>query len=147
MAYTSVWNLQPSTRTRRTMRSTEASMQVDQRLNPREFRREGQAELRDWRRTQRLMSSMKVLAASPGASFPRAFHKHKDLEGFYRLMENPSVRWQGVLSAHGNRTVRRAVECGEVLIVHDTTDVRFPLRELSPMRANPGLLSTATQGF
>ena len=122
-------------------------MQVDRWLDPTEFRREGRAELGDWRRTQRLMCSMEAIAASPEASFPTAFNKHKDLEGFYRLVENPSVTWRDVLSGHRDRTVERAQECGDVLIVHDTTEVRFPLRELSPIRANLGHLSTATQGF
>jgi len=125
----------------------EARLQVEQWLNPREFRREGQAKLGDLRRTQRLMHSMEVLAASPEASFPMAFNKHKDLEGFYRLVESSSVAWRDALSGHKNRTVGRVAEHDEVLIVHDTTDVRFPLRELMPMRENLGLLSTATQGF
>lgn len=90
---------------------------------------------------------MDAIAALPGASFPRVFNKNKDLEGFYRLVENPSVKWRDVLSAHQDRTVERAQELKDVLILHDTTEVRFPLRELAPMRTNLGSLSTATQGF
>ncbi len=122
-------------------------MQVDHWLNPGEFRREGQAKLGDWRRTRRLMNSMDAIAASPSASFPTAFTTHKDLEGFYRLVENESVKWRDLLSTHQERTVARTQEPNDVLIAHDTTDVRFPLRALSPLRENLGLLSTATQGF
>ena len=93
------------------------------------------------------MHSMDAIAALPGASFPRVFNKNKDLEGFYRLVENPIVKWRDVLSAHQDRTVERAQELKDVLILHDTTEVRFPLRELAPMRTNLGSLSTATQGF
>jgi len=122
-------------------------MRIDKWLEPKEFRLEGQAPLGDWRRTRRLMRCVDALAASPSVSFPTAFDAHKDLEGFYRLVENPRVKWKDLMSPHKDRTVQRAQECKEVLIVHDTSDVRFPLRELSPMRANLGLLSTATQGF
>lgn len=122
-------------------------MQVENWLSRDEFQREGQSRLGDWRRTQREVFCMKRLAESPSASFPEAFKAHKELEGFYRFVENPKVKWRGVMSAHQERTVERVHESEEVLIVHDTTDVRFPLRELSPMRSDLGLFSTATQGF
>jgi hypothetical protein len=85
----------------------------------------GLADFGDPRRRARLERIADQLAASPDSSLPKTLGNPSQLEGTYRFLNNPQVEPEQVLNAHTGCTVRRAVEAGTVLVVHDTTEFAF----------------------
>lgn len=84
------------------------------------------AELGDVRRTRRLQRIAERAMQSPDAGFPRMVGDDSELEGLYRFFSSEQVDPDDALKPHIEATFRRmrAVQ-GPVLVVHDTTDLRF----------------------
>lgn len=85
------------------------------------------AELGDERLSKRLSTLVDSLAASPASSFPVAARDEAELEATYRFFGNEKVAPKSILAPHIRATVDRAVECGSVLVAHDTTQFNFGL--------------------
>lgn len=101
------------------------------------------ARLPDRRLLARAESVTRALSARPGDSFPDAMGSESELEGLYRLLNNPRVNHPQLLESHVLNTVDRAQAIGDVLAIHDTTTNKFP--HLSPEEV--GELNTGTAGF
>lgn len=84
------------------------------------------AELGDPRRVQRVMHTVRRLAAAPDVSFPRAMGNEADVEGAYRLLNSTHVSSRPLADAYGRSTAERARDVGTVLAIHDTTTCEFP---------------------
>lgn len=82
------------------------------------------AELRDRRRTRRLMLMAEKAAAKPSDSFPNIFDEAA-LEGTYRFFSNDGVRYSDVIEPHIRRTVERSLEVESVLALHDTSMMTY----------------------
>lgn len=102
-----------------------------------------QARLPDMRLVARTGTVMAALAKCPGESFPDAMGSEKELEGLYRLLNNPRVNHPQLLESHVLRTVERAKAAGDVLALHDTTTNKFPGLSSEEI----GELNTGTAGF
>jgi hypothetical protein len=81
--------------------------------------------LRDARLVARFGRVSKTLAARPERSFPKAFSTQGELEAAYRFLNNPRVSAEQLLEPHFAATAARAVAAREVVLVHDTTELRF----------------------
>jgi hypothetical protein len=101
------------------------------------------AELGDVRRGVRLVRLARSAAEHPNASFPNMVGSEAELEGAYRLLGNPAVRWDRVLAPHRAETARRAEQAGRVVVVHDTTECTFAHGDPREM----GRLATGKPGF
>lgn len=83
--------------------------------------------LPDERLCRRVRSFVEAAWRSPSESFPRMLQDAAQLEGGYRLLNNPRVTFsalQGPLAAHAAARARDAE--GDVVVVHDTTEVETP---------------------
>jgi transposase-like protein len=86
----------------------------------------GQAELRDVRRTKRLVQVAGRIVAHPGGTLPEKMAEPADLKAFYRLMNCPAVTHAAVMETHRQLTLSRMRECdGVVLLIHDTTQLDY----------------------
>jgi hypothetical protein len=101
------------------------------------------AELGDPRRSRRLARLGAKLAAAPWSSIPLALEDDAEVQGAYRLANNPRVTFEAVLQPHVEATIESAQRVREVLLVHDTTDCAFPM--LDPKEL--GYLQTGKAGF
>lgn len=92
-------------------------------------------------RRDRLMA---VLEQHPDAAFPAACADDAEVEALYRFLRNRRVSLDTLLEPHLVATHRRCAAVGEVLVIHDTTDMVF-----TGEAARPGLatLGTGRQGF
>lgn len=104
------------------------------------------ADLGDPRRTQRLIRCGSRIAEKPDASFLEIFEDPAELEGFYRLVRSDYVDMDTLLSGHRDQTRQRCNEHDEVLVLHDTTEFRFPLVD-GYMREGLHSFSKEKQGF
>jgi len=102
------------------------------------------ADLKDARLTARLCRVVEALSVNPAASFPQAMPSEAELEGFYRLVRNEKVTFDKVVSPHVVATVQRAGAHDTVLVVHDTTEVRF---QGEARRAGLGRVGQCGPGF
>jgi hypothetical protein len=100
-------------------------------------------ELGDPRRTKRLTRVVERLARSPSKSLPCALADDAELQGAYRLVNNPSVTFAAMLAPQTKATTLRAEQAGDILVLHDTTDCSFP--HLDP--GELGYLNTGKAGF
>jgi hypothetical protein len=66
-----------------------------------------------------------------------------NLQGAYRLMNNPAMTFELLMAQLQQVTARRAAEAGNVLVLHDTTSCSFP--DLDPQEV--GYLPTGKAGF
>ncbi len=98
----------------------------------------------DERLTTRLVQTALSLAADPTASFPSAFSCDAALEGAYRFLNNRRVNADEILQGHYEATAARANGQKHVLLLHDTTEMRFGG---SSTREGLGTLSGTGQGF
>ncbi len=105
------------------------------------------ADLGDARRGRRARQVGVSIAMKPNLSFPKLFSNEAELEGFYRLVENEDVEWRELLRAHAQQTVERVAQAGEVLIIHDTTDVRFRTYWPERIRSRMSAVSVAWHGL
>lgn len=82
----------------------------------------------DARLNRRVQRCAIALGAGPKRSFPDVFPNKADLEGFYRLMQNPVVDAEDLVAPHRRQSWSRW-SSGEVpfaLIIHDTTELAWP---------------------
>ena len=86
----------------------------------------GSACLGDRRRERRLIRIADRIVSHPGGSLPKKLGTPAELKGMYRLMNHEAVTHAAVLQPHIERTRRRMTEhAGEVLIVHDATELDY----------------------
>ena len=104
------------------------------------------ARLGDARRTSRLVEVVRRLSQQPRASVPEAMGTQAEQEAYYRLMRNPAVDHHNLLAGHLDRTRQRAEAMGEVLVVHDTTEFAFAIRD-EPAREHLARPSSNRQSF
>jgi hypothetical protein len=84
------------------------------------------ADLGDKRRTDRLVESARRAARRPGGSLPHMMHDPAALDGFYRLMDGPTVTHASVIGPHVQRTRGRMRAAADpVLILKDITELDF----------------------
>jgi hypothetical protein len=102
----------------------------------------GTADLGDVRLNRRLSQVAAVMAEDPARSFPQALSP-SELEAAYRLFRNDRVTLDGVVEGHFEETVLRSLESDDVVVIHDTSEFRFP----GETRRNLGTLGTKGQGF
>jgi len=100
-------------------------------MEPKDWaRREfGQADLGDRRRTQRLMQVATSLCRGSHGTLPGSFGDWSELKAAYRLLEQPDVRYEGILAPHVARVGRECREPGEYLLMEDTTELDFTSHE------------------
>src|SRR5208282_3419690 len=97
------------------------------------------AVLGDQRRSERLERIGRDLARNPGLSFPEAMRTEGQLEGLYRFLNNDEVTFETVHAPHAERTRSRCLAREQVLVLHDTTVLKFSSdRNKRHMRADPG---------
>jgi hypothetical protein len=91
------------------------------------------AQLRDRRRTQRLVRLAAQIAGDPSSSLPKQTQTWGDLKAAYRLLDRPEATFQVIASPHWQLTVNQAGP-GRFLIIDDTTEIDF-----GPKRQAKGL--------
>jgi Transposase DNA-binding/Transposase DDE domain len=62
----------------------------------------------------------------PDRGFPDACETEAESEALYRFLRNPRVTSEAVIEPHVVATAARCAAAGEVLVIHDTTDMAFP---------------------
>ena len=78
---------------------------------------------RDARLDVRTQNCLAKLSEHPAKSFPKLFETTPDLEGFYRLMNNPRLSYEELIESIANDTFERLPKDENILIIHDTTPV------------------------
>lgn len=81
-------------------------------------------DLKDARRTRRLVAAAQRLAERPAGTLPAAFD-WDGLRAVYRLADRPEATHEAVTAGHLAATRRAMAECPAVLILHDTTELDF----------------------
>jgi hypothetical protein len=99
--------------------------------------------LPDERLSRRVRSFVEAAWKAPSASFPEMLEDTAQLEGGYRLLSNPRVRFDALREPHVARTVERASQTGEIIVVHDTTEIEAPYAPASEV----GTLLTGRTGY
>ena len=66
-----------------------------------------------------------ALEQSPDAAFPEACATDAEVEALYRFLRNPRVSLAALIEPHVRATQTRCAGLGEVLVIHDTTDMVF----------------------
>ena len=101
------------------------------------------APLGDPRRQRRLSAVVERLAQAPSSSLPELLGDDAQVQGCYRLLNNPAVTFDALLLPQADTTRLRAEAARRVLVLHDTTDCSFP--HLDPEAI--GYLQTGKAGF
>ena len=83
------------------------------------------AELRDKRRSERLIRLAGALAEDAGASPAKASATPADLEGAYRFLRNEAVEADAITEAGCATTARAVNTCETVLAIEDTTTLSY----------------------
>ena len=83
------------------------------------------ASLGDARRSKRLERIGLELARNPDMSFPEAMGSEGQLEGLYRFLNNDGVTFEAVHAPHAEQTRLRCQAQDRVLVLHDTTILKF----------------------
>src|SRR5258708_22481076 len=83
------------------------------------------AALGDKRRNVRLERIAMEIARNPGLGFPEAMRTEGQLEGLYRFLSNDQVTFEAVHAPHAQQTRSRCQAQERVLVLHDTTILRF----------------------
>ena len=68
---------------------------------------------------------IEALARHPDRSFPEACGGDSEAEAFYRFLRNRRVSLETVIAPHFAATRERCGALGEVLVIHDTTEMSF----------------------
>jgi hypothetical protein len=82
-------------------------------------------ELGDQRLNERRDRLVAVLEQHPDTGFPDACADDAEVEALYRFLRNPRVSWAKLIEPHVVATQARCAALGEVLVIHDTTDMVF----------------------
>lgn len=85
----------------------------------------GRADLGDQRLNQRRDRVVAALEQHPDTGFPDACADDAEVEALYRFLRNGRVSFGAVLEPHLTATRSRCALLGEVLVIHDTTDMTF----------------------
>jgi transposase-like protein/DDE family transposase len=86
----------------------------------------GHAQLGDARRTRRLAATFDALQRHPGGTLPQKLASPADLKALYRLCECDEVTHAAIVAAVRLYTLARmAAHQGEVLIIHDATELDY----------------------
>jgi hypothetical protein len=85
----------------------------------------GEVDLKDARRTRRLLAVAEKLAENPAGTLPQALPEWKDLKAAYRLFDQEEVAFTQVLEPHWKRTRQSCMEPGQYLWIEDTTTLDF----------------------
>jgi IS4 transposase len=103
-----------------------------------------QGELGDARLNARRNRLVAVLEQHPDQGFPDACADDAEVEALYRFLRNRRVSLDALVAPHLRATRERCAGLGEVLVIHDTTDMVF-----SGEAARPGLtrLGQGRHGF
>lgn len=110
------------------------------------FSAEFDSDLGDRRRTARLQEVGMAIAKEADCSFLETFQREAEREAFYRLIRSSSTKLSTVSAAHRERSCARAESFDEVLVVHDTTEFRFPVHD-DYVRTSLHRFSKFKQGF
>jgi hypothetical protein len=78
-------------------------------------------QLHDARHAKRLAQLLARLCETPVHSIPRACHGWAETVAAYRLLDNPAIGAQGILTGHHHATLARIRAQEVVLLVQDTT--------------------------
>lgn len=100
-------------------------------------------DLGDPRRKRRLDRTAGKLAENPTVSFPEVMGSDADLQGGYRLLNNPHVTLKALLDSYADETAARAAPLHRVLAIHDSTTCVF--EQADP--AQTGYTHTGKPGF
>ena len=84
----------------------------------------GTCELKDRRRTARLVKFAEQVAQKPDASTPTQAEEWSDTKGAYRLMDNQHVSFEAITAPHRALTRSHMTE-GLWLILNDTTELNY----------------------
>jgi hypothetical protein len=82
-------------------------------------------DLGDDRLNDRRNRLLAVLERQPDAAFPQVCADDAEVEALYRFLRNRRVTLEALLAPHVVATQRRCAALGEVLVIHDTTDMVF----------------------
>src|SRR3954466_2897861 len=85
--------------------------------------------LPDARLVRRVQSFVAAASGMPSASLPQMLQDAAGLEGGYRLLNNWRGTFESLQSSPRAQAAKRAVEAGDVVVVHDTTDIETPYAE------------------
>jgi len=85
----------------------------------------GGAELRDRRRSRRLIEVAARVVANPQGKLPKSFDRSCELQAAYRLLENPNMTHEAVIAPHITRVREEARRPGDYLFVEDTSELDF----------------------
>jgi len=85
----------------------------------------GAVECGDPRRTARLIKVASALASNPSASLPCALETWGETLGAYRLLDNPAISYEQIVSPHWSQTYHEATQCPRTLLLGDTTEMDF----------------------
>jgi hypothetical protein len=81
--------------------------------------------LGDQRLNERRDRLMAVLEQQPDPPFPGACADDAEVEALYRLLRNRRVSLATLIEPHVAASQRRSAAVGEILVIHDTTDMVF----------------------
>ena len=97
--------------------------------------------LPDERLKQRVRRFVESAWSAPAESLPRMLQDVSQVEGAYRLVNNPRVASSALHAAHAAKTAARTQGAEEVVVLHDTTGVETPyLDESEASYLNTGRL-------
>src|ERR1700752_4821074 len=82
-------------------------------------------ELGDHRLNERRDRLIRVLEQHPDTAFPDVCADDAEVEALYRFVRNRRVSLSAVVEPHIDATHARCAALGEVLVIHDTTDMVF----------------------
>jgi hypothetical protein len=100
-----------------------SSYELDTRLGQLMF---GHAQLGDARRTRRLAATFDAMQRHPGGTLPQKLASPADLKALYRLCECDEVTHAAIVGAVRLYTLARiAAHRGEVLVIHDATELDY----------------------
>lgn len=99
----------------------------------------GQCDLKDQRRTRRLVDVGTSALCHPSGSLPEQAAEMADLKAAYRLFACAEVSFEAIAGPHWKQTRRRLP--GTYLVLSDTTELDFGIR-----RAIPGMGQTGNGG-
>ena len=83
------------------------------------------ADLRDCRRTRRLVRTASMVASDSSGSLPQQTGGGADLKAAYRLFDAEEVTHAAVCQPHFEQTRRAAAQCPMVFLVQDTAELNF----------------------
>jgi len=89
----------------------------------------GGADLRDRRRTRRLVETAERMAVNSSGSIPQQMGSRRAARGAYRLFSMEEVTHEAVCEPHFRRTREAASRGGLVLLVQDATELNLTLHD------------------